>query len=180
MNRISFTTLVISAIMLLTGCVQVTFPEPMPLNRKDKLYFPTKFHGDWSYKGENEMLGENITISTKYIDLGDERIVLNEENILRKFNGYLILNTKTDHNDRFSVYLAKTKNGVLSLYNFDGEDEEKVAIWKEVLGDDGVEEVKSNDGGIEVEEIKLAVENNTTFRLLINKGGITHMGDYVK
>ena len=31
-----------------------------------------------------------------------------------------------------------------------------------------------------VEEIKLAVENNKTFRLLINKGGITHMGDYVK
>ena len=85
MNRISFTTLVISAIMLLTGCVQVTFLS-LCIKQKDKLYFPTKFHGDWSYKGENEMLGENITISSKYIDLGDERIVLNEENILRKFN----------------------------------------------------------------------------------------------
>ena len=73
----------------------------MPLNRKDKLYFPTEFHGDWSYKGDNEMLRENITLSSKYIDLGDERIVLNEENILRKFNGYLILNTKTDHNDSY-------------------------------------------------------------------------------
>ena len=49
-----------------------------------------------------------------------------------------------------------------------------------MLGEDGVEEVKSNNGGIEVEEIKLAVEINTTFRFLINKGGITHMGDYVK
>ncbi len=180
MNKISFTTLVISAIMLFTGCVQVTFPEPMPLNRKNKLYFPTCYQGTWSHNGKNEMLEEKITISSKYIDLEDERIFLNEENVLRKFNGYLILNTKTDHNERFNVYLAKAKNGVLSIYNFDGEDEEKVAIWKEVLGEDGVKELKSNDSGIEVEEIKLAVENNTTFRLLINKGGISHMGDFVK
>ena len=180
MKRTLFTTLVVSAIMLFTGCVQVTFPEPMPLNRKNKLSFPTYYHGLWSHNGENEVLEENITISSNYIDLGEERIVLNEENVLRKFNGYLILNTKADHNERFSVYLAKAKNGVLSLYNFDGEDEEKIAIWKEVLGENGIEEVKSNDGGIEVEEIKLTVKNNTTFRLLINKGGITHMGDFVK
>ena len=179
MNRISFTPLVISAIMLLTGCVQVTFPEPMPLNRKDKLNFPTKFHGDWSYKGENSAWRKHYYLFKVYRFRGRTNCLKRRKHS-KKFNGYLILNIKTDHNDRFSVYLAKTKNGVLSLYNFDGEDEEKVAIWKEVLGDDGVEEVKSNDGGIEVEEIKLAVENNTTFRLLINKGGITHMGDYVK
>ena len=52
----------------------------MPLNRKDKLYFLINFM-ETGYKGENEMLGENITISSKYIDLGNERMVLNEERL---------------------------------------------------------------------------------------------------
>ena len=49
--------------MLATGCISVTFPEPMPYNRKDLTSFPNAWHGIWSSHatgtddtGEDELL----------------------------------------------------------------------------------------------------------------------------
>ena len=78
---------------LLVGCVQVTFTEPMPFNRPNKTTFPKSLQGEWFYKGDNDELAEKINISSQFVDMGDENIVINDQNLLRKFNGFYILNS---------------------------------------------------------------------------------------
>ena len=97
----------IGALFLFTGCVEVTFPEPMPMNRKDKTHFPKSWLGDWTFAKQSDELEENLTIHSQYITFGDETMVLGTENILRKFAGYYILSTKGEDSDRWTLLLAK-------------------------------------------------------------------------
>jgi hypothetical protein len=174
----------IGALFLFTGCVEVTFPEPMPMNRKDKTHFPNSWLGEWTFAKQSDELEENLTIHSQYITFGDETMVLGTENILRKFAGYYILNTKGGDSDRWSLLLAKRSKDVLHIYKFDGTDDEKAAIWKDLLDDDdgrGFEVVKKKDGASEkIREYKLNPRNNRSLRELLKKGGLSYMGDYVR
>lgn len=165
---------------LMAGCVHVTFTEPMPLNRPNKTTFPNNLQGEWFYKGDNDELAEKIIISSQFVDMGDETIVINEQNLLRKFNGYYILNSLVEDKDRYSLTLAKKNGAVLGVYKFDGSDEAKIKVWEEILGVGAVEVINKGGGSIETEEIILKPENNSTFRKLLNEGGVTHLGDYVR
>ena len=178
-NPIS-TSLILFAIVLLSGCVEATFPEPMPFNRANKTFFPSTMQGDWTYKGDSNELEENITVNAQYVDLGDENIVLSDRTVLRKFNGYYILSTYLDKAERYGVLVAKLNGNVLSVYKFDCEDEEKVENWKSILGEESVEVITKDNKGIDIEEVRLNPANNSTFRQLLTKGGLTHIGDYVR
>jgi len=179
-------TLIISlgVLILFTGCVEVTFTEPMPLNRRDKTHFPNSWLGDWTFTEQSDELEEHLTISSQYVTFGTDALVLGTENVLRKFAGYLILSTKSENSDRWNLLLAKRSKDVIHVYKFDGADKEKAAIWEEVLGTNegvGFEAVKKKEGDLEkVREYKLNPENNRMFRKLIQEGGLTHMGDYVR
>ena len=176
----TFSLFVLALSLLLVGCVQVTFPEPMPFSRPNKSTFPKSLQGEWFNKGESDDLAEKITISAQYVDMGDESIVINEKNLLRKFNGYYVLNSLVEDKGRYSLTLARKNGSVLGIYKFDASDEAKIAIWKEVMGEDSVEAINKGGGSLEIEEIILKPANNSTFRKLINDGGITHLGDYVR
>lgn len=165
---------------LLVGCVQVTFTEPMPFNRPNKTTFPKSLQGEWFYKGDNDELAEKITISSQFVDMGDENIVINDQNLLRKFNGFYVLNSLVEDKGRYSLTLAKKNGAVLGVYKFDGSDEAKIKIWEEILGTDSVDVINKGGGSLETEEIILKPENNSTFRKLLNEGGVTHLGDYVR
>jgi hypothetical protein len=174
----------LGALILFTGCVEVTFPEPMPMNRKDKTHFPKSWLGEWTFDKQSDDLEENLTIHAQYITFGDETIVLGTENILRKFAGYHILSSKGEGSDRWSLLLAKRSKDVIHIYKFDGTDDEKAAIWENILDDNegsGFEVVKKKDGDNEkVREYKLNPEKNRTFRALLKQGGLTHMGNYIR
>ena len=174
----------LGALILFTGCVEVTFPEPMPMNRKDKTHFPKSWLGEWTFVEQSDELEEHLTVHAQYISFGDETVVLGSENVLRKFAGYYILSSKGENSDRWSILLAKRSKDVLHIYQFDGTDDEKVAIWKDVLDDDdgnGFEAIKKKDGANEkVREYKLNPEKNRTFRVLLKEGGLSHMGDYIR
>ena len=50
-------------LVLFTGCVQVTFPEPMPANRRELDAFPKAWRGTWTshvngveYAGDDEIM----------------------------------------------------------------------------------------------------------------------------
>ncbi len=181
-------TLILSlgAIILFTGCVEVTFTEPMPLNRRDKTHFPNSWLGEWTSTSQDDDLGEHLTINAQYVTFGtgNDAIVLGTENVLRKFAGYHILSSKSEDSDRWNLMFAKRSKDVLHIYEFDGSDDEKVAIWEEILSTnegEAFEVVKKMDGAQEkVSEYKLYPKNNRIFRALIRKGGLTHIGDYVR
>ncbi|MDE0916744.1 MAG: hypothetical protein OSA04_00415 [Flavobacteriales bacterium] len=179
-------TLIISlgALILFTGCVEVTFTEPMPLNRRDKTHFPDSWLGEWTSTAQSDELDERLMINSQYVTFGTETLVLGAENVLRKFAGYHILSTKSENSERWNLLLAKRSKDVLHVYKFDGTDKEKAAIWEETLRTnegEGFEAVKKKDGAQEkVSEYKLNPENNRIFRKLIKEGGHTHIGDYVR
>jgi hypothetical protein len=179
-------TLIISlgALILFTGCVEVTFTEPMPLNRRDKTHFPNSWLGEWTFTEQSDELEERLTIHSQYVTFGTDALVLGTENVLRKFAGYHILSTKSENSERWNLLLAKRSKDVLHVYKFDGTDKEKATIWEEILTTNeglGFEAVKKKEGDLEkVREYKLNPENNRMFRKLIKEDGLTHMGDYVR
>jgi hypothetical protein len=179
-------TLIISlgALILFTGCVEVTFTEPMPLNRRDKTHFPNSWLGEWTFTEQSDELEERLTIHSQYVTFGTDARVLGTENVLRKFAGYHILSTKSENSERWNLLLAKRSKDVLHVYKFDGTDKEKATIWEEILTTNeglGFEAVKKKEGDLEkVREYKLNPENNRMFRKLIKEDGLTHIGDYVR
>lgn len=173
-------TLFLSALILFTGCVAVTFPEPMPMNRRSLTCFPTAWQGVWTAVATDSET-ETITISATHIDLGGDLVLLGEAAVVRRFAGYLVLSITTEEDEgRWQIYLGEITQGVLHVYNFDGDEEEKVAIWELVLGGDSVERVAKSVDDSEVKEYRLNPENNIAFRELITKGGLSSQGKYVK
>ena len=43
----SLLLLPLALLLCTTGCVTVTFPEPMPMHRRDLKSFPKSWQGDW-------------------------------------------------------------------------------------------------------------------------------------
>ena len=51
--------------LAVTGCTNVTFPEPMPLKRNDLTAFPSRWQGTWKDdKGETFIITPNTLTST--------------------------------------------------------------------------------------------------------------------
>ena len=178
MKKYSLLTIVLSGLVLMTGCVEVTFPEPMPFNRRDRRYFPKSTKGIWYEKTSNDNLKDSIIIYSEFIDFGEERLILDGNTVLRKFNGYFVLSSKNE-DGRWVVYLAKCNDETLSLYEFDGGDNEKVAIWEGILFGSGVEKFQRENSD-KLNAINLNPSNNKELREIINKGGLSHVGDYVR
>lgn len=173
-----------SALLMLSGCIEVTFPEPMPMNRCDKNHFPKSWQGEWTFSEQSDDLEENLTINSQYVSFGTDQIVLGEENILRKFAGYYILSSKANNSQRWNLLLAKRDKDVIHVYHFDGKDVEKAKFWEALLKDDtrnGFETIRKSEGDTDrIREYKLNPKNNRAFRELIKSGGLTHMGDYIR
>ena len=173
-----------SALLMLSGCIEVTFPEPMPMNRCDKNHFPKSWQEEWTFSEQSDDLEENLTINSQYVYFGTDQIVLGEENILRKFAGYYILSSKANNSQRWNLLLAKRDKDVIHVYHFDGKDVEKAKFWEALLKDDtrnGFETIRKSEGDTNrIREYKLNPKNNRAFRELIKSGGLTHMGDYLR
>ena len=171
-------SLVLLASTFLAGCVTVTVPEPMPYNRRDKATFPKSWQGVW-HAADNDGSTDVLLVTAQYLSVDDEKYILGSENRLRKFAGYYILSSKEESTGRWILYLAKRNMDVLSVYQFDGEDELKAKIWAEVLGDD-IDVVKKDSEGGKISGYRLNPENNATFRKLIAEGGLSLVGEFVR
>lgn len=171
-------SLLLLASTFLAGCVTVTFPEPMPFNRRDKATFPKSWQGVW-HSADNDGQTDVLLITAQYLSVDDEKYILGGENVLRRFAGYYILSSKEESTGRWSLYLAKRNMDVLSVYQFDGEDELKAKIWAEVLGED-LDVVRKDSEGGKISGYRLNPENNATFRKLITEGGLSLVGEFVR
>ena len=154
---------------LTTGCSDVTFKDPVPLNRKVLNQFPKAWHGTWE-----ETEGDIYTISASEFALSDSSarpVQLGPSFLLKRFQGYLVLNQKDD-NDRWEVILAKRKKNRISLYQFDASNDTSVAVWEAVLGSSMSQKSGPSDDANHKSYV-LSPANNLAFRQLIVKGGLT-------
>lgn len=156
-------------LLLLTSCSDVTFENPMPLNRRDLNQFPKKWQGEWTDGEHSYVIGHRFFYEK---EASSSPIQLDETVRLRRFQGYLVLNQKQD-NGEWQVLLAKRKKQQLQLFEFDASDEEKVAIWQSILAS----EIRSESAGdLKKKSYTLSPENNMAFRQLILQGGLTLTG----
>ncbi|MAI22838.1 MAG: hypothetical protein CL828_02175 [Crocinitomicaceae bacterium] len=155
------------AALVLGSCSNVTFTEPMPLNRRDLPKFPPKWRGGWT--DSDDMV---ITIGDTYFEGNDlDKIMLSENVLLRRFHGHLVLN-QPEENGEWSILLGRRWKDELKLWTFDGSEDSKVAAWAAVLNDSSITEFVS-DEQLEVKSYVLDPENNAAFRKLITEGGLT-------
>ena len=162
-----FVIVVLLGALMWTGCSNVTFTEPMPMNRQDLPKFPVKWRGTWS--DGDEM---TITIGESYFEGNDlDKMTLGKDVLLRRFHGHLVLN-QPEENGKWSVLLGRRWKDELRLWTFDGSDDAKVAIWGTVLNDSAITEFM-RDEELAVKTYTLAPENNAAFRKLITTGGTT-------
>lgn len=177
MNRFPLLLCAWVAVTVLTGCFDVTFEEPMPLKHRDLARFPKTWHGQWM----NEA-GERIQIDEYLFANEDssEVYILGEAHVLRRYRDFLVLNQLQEEGG-WGVVLGRRRGGTLQLYGFDGSDDAKVAIWREVLrGSDADERAMVQKGAGPKVAYHLAPENNAAWRKLIQQGGLSPLMTYVK
>lgn len=152
--------------LVLSGCSNIAFEEPMPHQRRNLKSFPAKWQGTWS---DDENLSLVITPASFYdVSSPSDSMVLGKDVLLRRFHGYLVVNQIGD-NGNYQIVLARRWKDVVNVYSFESSDD-AMAVWQEVLN--GSFEARS-ENPLEKETYILNPENNLAFRQLIMKGGIT-------
>ena len=167
----TFSILLIALVALTTGCSEVTFQESVPLNRKSLNAFPKAWHGVWT-----DTEGDLYTISGPGFESSDsetEPVLLSPSVLLKRFQGYLVLNQQQD-NGRWEVLLAKRKKDRIFLFQFDSSNEASVAVWDALLGA-SMEQASAPSVDVNRNTYVLSPENNFALRQLILKGGLTEI-----
>jgi hypothetical protein len=167
MTASRFACISLFACILWSGCSNVSFTEPMPLNRRNLTKFPHKWQGTWTDGGDL-----TVIISEHSFEGDDmDRMVLGEDALLRRFHGHLVVNQQ-EENGNWTVLLGKRSKDEFTLWQFDGNDEDAVEAWKSALNDSSITSNVS-DSVLKIESYVLAPENNAAFRKLITQGGLT-------
>lgn len=159
--------LLMLALFTWTGCVDVTFQEPMPQNRRNLNQFPRSWQGTWSN-------GDDLNIkieADRFIDLdSEESFPLGEKIILRRFNGYLVLSKLTEDLGSWEVTLGKRTFDQIEIWSFDAE---KIEDWQAIEGIT-VGQLPRQPEDSQTNYIIDA--NNPAFRSMIKENGIKSIG----
>ena len=168
--------LVATAIVVLTGCVDVTFPEPMPENRRELDHFPASWEGTWTSHvqgidaaGEDEIL---IVKRDRIRGLGDdEEVVLGQDAVLKRLGRKRILSFPQKDSDRYSVVVAQRRGDVLEVRAFDPEQDDAIENWESTIGADRVLQIhRKDDPEKRLKEVQLNPKNTRQFRALLREG----------
>ena len=168
--------LVATAIVVLTGCVDVTFPEPMPENRRELDHFPASWEGTWTSHvqgidaaGEDEIL---IVKRDRIRGLGDdEEVVLGQDAVLKRLGRKRILSFPQKDSDRYSVVVAQRRGDMLEFRAFDPEQDDAIESWESTIGADRMLQIhRKDDPEKRLKEVQLNPKNTRQFRALLREG----------
>ena len=168
--------LVATAIVVLTGCVDVTFPEPMPENRRELDHFPASWEGTWTSHvqgidaaGEDEIL---IVKRDRIRGLGDdEEVVLGQDAVLKRLGRKRILSFPQKDSDRYSVVVAQRRGDMLEVRAFDPEQDDAIENWESTIGADRRLQIhRKDDPEKRLKEVQLNPKNTRQFRALLREG----------
>ena len=168
--------LVATALVALTGCVDVTFPEPMPENRRELDHFPASWEGTWTSRvqgidapGEDEIL---IVNRDRIRGLGDdEELVLGRDAVLKRLGRKRILSFPQKDSDRYSVVVAQRRGDVLEVRAFDPKEDGAIETWEATIGADRILQIhRKDDSERRLKEVQLNPNNTQQFRALLREG----------
>ena len=168
--------LVATAIAVMTGCVDVTFPEPMPENRRELDHFPASWEGTWTSHvqgidaaGEDEIL---IVKRDRIRGLGDdEEVVLGQDAVLKRLGRKRILSFPQKDSERHSVVVAQRRGDVLEVRAFDPEQDDAIESWEATIGADRMLQIhRKDDPEKRLKEVQLNPKNTRQFRALLREG----------
>ena len=185
MSFLKSTSLVLGALCILaTGCISVTFPEPMPYNRKDLTSFPNAWHGIWSSHatgtddtGEDELL---VIFPDRLQGHEGDDLILGKNCVLRKWGRRHVLSIDLDDSNRKMIMVAQRRGNHLDVLSFDASQEGALTSWEDVLGSKRVTTLHKNDDPTDkVREVQLNPRSNCQFRKLV-KHGSTDLVTYTR
>ena len=179
------TVAAVSVLLATTGCVEVTFPEPMPAGKKDLTEFPSAWQGTWTSHVNGAQAAEEDEIMVILVDRikGDPRsddLVLGQNCTLRKLGRRLVLSLPQDEGERYTALVAERHGECLTVKKFDPEEQGAVDGWEELLGHDRVVKIHKKDNPTKkLKEVQLNPKNRCQFRQLV-KRGTTELVTYTK
>ena len=168
--------LVATAIAVLTGCVDVTFPEPMPENRRELDHFPASWEGTWTSHvqgieaaGEDEIL---VVQRDRIRGLGnDDEIILGKDAVLKRLGRKRILSFPQKESDRYSLVVAQRRGDELEVRAFDPKQDGAIETWEATIGADLMLHVhRKDDPEKRLKEVQLNPKNTRQFRALLREG----------
>lgn len=128
------------AVILLASCNDAQFTEPMPAGKRDLQKFPKAFQGDWTDGETTLWVGER----SFYNSDASDTVQIGPEFHLRRMAGMLVMSFPEETGEKWTVLLAEIRHSNLALRSFDPKDKLASAIWREVLGNEGVLQVKTD------------------------------------
>ena len=159
-----------------TGCVTVTFPEPMPMHRRNLKSFPKSWQGDWKAMNDGKEDAEKdglMTIGPDRIQSeGQEDLVIGEQVVLRRMGRRLVLNIEGEgESPRWTLAVAQKSGDQIAVRQLDPELPGALRRWENVVGEDRIKEVyDDNDTNDKLREVQLDPRGNGAFRRLVRFG----------
>ncbi|MBT6174977.1 MAG: hypothetical protein HOH96_05415 [Flavobacteriales bacterium] len=182
MSRFLFIFLAFASIFT-TGCVPVTFDEPMPMNRRNLDHFPSSLQGSWASEDDDVMLH----IFRDHFSL-QESIFLSDSVILRKYKKKFVVSVQLEENKRFwEVFQASLAGDSLTLLTLSWKDEDKKQKIQSILGDrleiffdgDIVDSTSFLGRKDSVSQVHASLLNNSEFKELMEHCADT-IGTYIR
>ena len=178
MSKLTSSLLLLPLALLLcaTGCVTVTFPEPMPMHRRDLKSFPKSWQGDWRAMNDGAADDENADVMTIGPDRiqseGQEDLVLGEQVVLRRMGRRLVLNIEGEsESPRWTLAVAQKSGDQIVVLQLDPKLPGALRRWENVVGEGRIKEVyDDNDTKDKLREVQLDPRGNGAFRRLVRFG----------
>lgn len=170
----SVSGLLLALMLTVTGCIEVTFPEPMPQHRRELSKFPKSWRGTWTtdVNGE-EGAGEDeiMVILDQSIVSNDDTITLGNEVVLHRMGCRLVLNLAEEEGARWTVMVAERNKDQLNVRSFDAAQTGSIARWEAIIGSDNVVKIhRDDDPNEKLKEIQLNPKSNRQFKKLVDGG----------
>jgi hypothetical protein len=167
---------IVAFMVVSTGCVNVTFPEPMPANKKELERFPESWRGTWKSNGDEfeEQDEEVLVIMEKRIrgNAGSDDLVLGENCVLKKMGRRLVLSLPQTQSPRYTVLVASRSGNELEIQSFEPKKVGALDSWEAILGHDQVVKIhKNNDPTDKLKEVQLNPKSTFQFKKLLRRGG---------
>ena len=157
-----------------TGCIEVTFPEPMPLRRRELNKFPKSWQGTWTSHVNGEEAAEEdeiMVILEQSIMSNNDTITLGNEVVLHRMGCRLVLNLAEAEGTRWTLMVADRKGDQMQVRSFDASPTGAIARWETIIGSDNVVKIhRDNDPNEKLKEIQLNPKSNRQFKKLVDGG----------
>ena len=175
MSKLTSSVLLLPLTLLLcaTGCVTVTFPEPMPMHRRDLKSFPKTWQGDWRAMNDGAADDENADVMTIGHDHmqseGQDDLVLGKQVVLRRMGRRLVLNFEEGGEDvRWTLAVAEKSGDQIKVRHLDPKLPGALRRWENIIGEDRIKLFYEEDGTSEnLREVQLDPRGNGAFRRLM-------------